>query len=96
MYGLPGPTWVIDLKLLSKVTFAGSKATLIWMSQIFTEIKKKPKQNKSQQAILPGYPAKAATLHLLIHLLWKYLSHRSPLDQSYKLLPSLKKKKKKN
>lgn len=61
------------------------------MAQMFTEIRKK---TKSQQAILPGYPAKAATWHLLIHLLWKDLSHRSPLDQSYKPLLSLKKQKK--
>lgn len=63
------------------------------MAQMFTEIRKK---TKSQQAILPGYPAKAATWHLLIHLLWKDLSHRSPLDQSYKPLLSLKKQKKKS
>lgn len=47
MYELPDPTWITDLKLLSKVTFPGSTATLIWMSQMFTEIRKKtkPKSN---------------------------------------------------
>lgn len=64
------------------------------MSQMFTEIRKKTNKNKTQQAILPGYPAEAAAWHLLIHLLWNNLSRRSPVDQSYKLLPSLKEKKK--